>query len=157
MNNRKFDIVVMGATGFTGKLVVEYLLDNYGVKNEQFSWAIAGRSSKKLQKLKNSLSDKYTSSLMIPEIIADSLDKNSLDKMASNCGVIISTVGPYLKYGHLLLQSCAEHGTHYCDLTGEVPFIKESIDQFNQLAKKNNCRGPAAGGEALRIRRILQR
>ena len=140
MNNRKFDIVVMGATGFTGKLVVEYLLDNYGVENEQFSWAIAGRSSKKLQKLKNSLSDKYTSSLEIPEIIADSLDKNSLDKMASNCGVIISTVGPYLKYGHLLLQSCAEHGTHYCDLTGEVPFIKESIDQFNQLAKKNNCR-----------------
>ncbi len=140
MNNRKFDIVVMGATGFTGKLVVEYLLDNYGVENEQFSWAIAGRSTKKLQKLKNSLSDIHTSSLAIPEIIADSLDKDSLDKMASNCRVIISTVGPYLKYGHLLLQSCVENGTHYCDLTGEVPFIKQSIDQFNQLAKKNNCR-----------------
>ena len=140
MNNRKFDIIIMGATGFTGKLVVEYLLNNYGVENKQFSWAIAGRSTKKLQKLKNSLSDIHTSSLAIPEIIADSLDKDSLDKMTSNCRVIISTVGPYLKYGHLLLQSCAMNGTHYCDLTGEVPFIKESIDQFNQLAKKNNCR-----------------
>ena len=140
MKNRQYDLIVMGATGFTGKLVVEYLLKTYGINNPEFSWAIAARDNEKLNSLKESLVDIDNKSIEIPVILADSHDKKSLDNMTSICRIVISTVGPYLKYGHLLIQSCAKNGTHYCDLTGEVPFIKESIDQVDQIAKQNNCR-----------------
>ena len=130
----------MGATGFTGRLVVEYLIKNYGVKNEKFSWAIAGRAQKKLEQLKNSFIhlDPRISSLAI--FVADSFDLGSLDNMTSSCKIVISTVGPYLKFGKSLIQSCVNNGTHYCDLTGEVPFIRESIDLFDEKAKQNKCR-----------------
>ena len=140
MKRINFDLVIMGATGFTGKLVVEYILKNYGLHNKNFSWAIASRNPIKLKSLKDSLEKIHPESLNIPEIVADCHDQKSLDKMTSQCRIIISTVGPYLKYGHLLVKSCAENGTHYCDLTGEVPFIKESIDQFDKIAKENNCK-----------------
>ena len=140
MKNRQYDLVIMGATGFTGKLVVKYLLEAYGMNHPKFSWAIAARNPEKLIKLKKSLLDIDSKSMDIPEILADSYDQKSLDKMTSICRIVISTVGPYLRHGHLLVESCAKNGTHYCDLTGEVPFIKESIDQFDQIAKKNNCR-----------------
>ena len=130
----------MGATGFTGRLVVEYLIKNYGVKNEKFSWAIAGRAQKKLEQLKNSFTylDPRVSSLAI--FVADSFDLDSLDNMTSSCKIVISTVGPYLKFGKSLIQSCVNNGTHYCDLTGEVPFIRESIDLFDEKARQNKCR-----------------
>jgi len=130
----------MGATGFTGRLVVEYLIKNYGVKNEKFSWAIAGRAQKNLEQLKNSFIhlDPRISSLAI--FVADSFDLGSLDNMTSSCKIVISTVGPYLKFGKSLIQSCVNNGTHYCDLTGEVPFIRESIDLFDEKAKQNKCR-----------------
>ncbi len=140
MDNRQYDLIVMGATGFTGKLVVEYLIQHYGIKPNEFSWAIAGRNSEKLKQVKQSLENIDPKSMTIPEIVADSHDQKSLDDMTSKCMVIITTVGPYLKYGHLLVESCAKNGTHYCDLTGEVPFIKESIDQFDTIAKQNHCR-----------------
>ena len=140
MVKRKYNLVVMGATGFTGKLVVEYLLNNYGVDNKEFSWAIAGRNKRKIELLKRSLEDISPKAKDIPEFIADSNNIESLNKMTSKCDVVISTVGPYLKYGHLLVESCANNGTHYCDLTGEAPFIKESIDKFHNLAKANNCK-----------------
>ncbi len=140
MKNTKYDLVIMGATGFTGKLVVEYLLDNYGLQNEKFSWAIAGRSENKIKILKKSLVDYGSDVENIPVFLVDSFDEKSIDEMTSKCRLVITTVGPYLKYGHLLVKSCARNGTHYCDLTGEVPFIKESIDQCDKIAKKNNCR-----------------
>ncbi len=138
--NIKYDLIVMGATGFTGRLVVEYLIKNYGVKNEKFSWAIAGRAQKSLEQLKNSFIhlDPRVSSLAI--FVADSFDLGSLDNMTSSCKIVISTVGPYLKFGKSLIKSCVNNGTHYCDLTGEVPFIRESIDLFDEKAKQNKCR-----------------
>ena len=60
--------------------------------------------------------------------------------MTSSCKIVISTVGPYLKFGKSLIQSCVNNGTHYCDLTGEVPFIRESIDLFDEKARQNKCR-----------------
>ena len=140
MKSFQYDLVVMGSTGFTGRLVVEYLLDHYGVKNKQFSWAIAARDKRKLGELKLDLEHRFSDMLDLPVIIVDSYNKNSIDQMTLKARVVISTVGPYLKYGHQLVQSCAENGTHYCDLTGEVPFIRESIERYDKLAKKNKCK-----------------
>ena len=130
----------MGATSFTGRLVVEYLIKNYGAKNEKFSWAIAGRDQKKLEELKKSFIEIDSQANSIPIFIADSFHSKSLDNMTSSCKIVISTVGPYLKYGIPLIQSCVKNGTHYCDLTGEVPFIRKSIDLFDEKAKKSKCR-----------------
>ncbi len=140
MKEIKYDLVLMGATGFTGKLVAEYLAQEYGAKNEQFVWAIAGRNKDKLINLKRYLDQYDAEAKNLPILIADSHDKRSLDDITSVSRVIISTVGPYLKYGKMLVESCAINGTDYCDLTGEVPFIRESIDSFDSIAKSNNCR-----------------
>ena len=140
MKNIEYDLIIMGATGFTGKLVVEYLIKNYGVENEEFTWAIAGRDKNKLETLRSSFKYIDSNSNKIPRLVVDSHNTNSLDKMTSISRLVISTVGPYLKFGEALVESCVKNGTHYCDLTGEVPFIRRSIDAFDIKAKKNNCR-----------------
>ena len=140
MKNIEHDLVIMGATGFTGKLVVEYLIENYGVENEEFTWAIAGRDKNKLERLRSSFKYIDSNSDKIPTLVVDSHDTISLDKMTSISRLVISTVGPYLKFGEALVESCVKNSTHYCDLTGEVPFIRRSIDSFDIKAKKNNCR-----------------
>ncbi|MGY8782284.1 MAG: saccharopine dehydrogenase family protein [Fidelibacterota bacterium] len=140
MKKIKYDLIVMGATGFTGKLVIEYLIQNYGVHNKQFSWAIAGRNQEKLNDVKASFYNLDPHVKEIPTFIADSHNSKLLDEMTSICRLVISTVGPYLKYGLLLVESCVKNGTDYCDLTGEVPFIRQSIDLFHKKAKMNQCR-----------------
>ena len=140
MKQVKYDLVLIGATGFTGKLVAEYIAKEYGVKNEKFVWAIAGRNQNKLKDLKNHLEDFDPEAQDLPVLLADNHDNNSLDSITSVTSVIISTVGPYLKYGKKLVESCALNGADYCDLTGEVPFIRESIDSYNTIAEKNDCR-----------------
>ena len=134
----KYDIICFGATGFTGKLVVEYFLKNYGFNNPKLNWAIAGRSKTKLEKLKKSFIHINQGFAKINIFVADSFDSKSLDALTSSCRVVISTVGPYLKYGLPLIKSCVKNNTSYCDITGEVPFIRESIDLFHEEAKKIN-------------------
>tara|TARA_Y100000768_G_scaffold340633_1_gene284628 strand:- start:94 stop:1338 length:1245 start_codon:yes stop_codon:yes gene_type:complete len=138
--NVKNDLIVFGATGFTGKLVVEYLIKNYGIDNQKFTWAIAGRDKAKLETLKQSLMGIDTQSAKIETYVADSFNYQSLDVLTSSCRIIISTVGPYLKYGLPLVESCVKNHTNYCDLTGEVPFIRESIDLFHEKALNNKCK-----------------
>ena len=140
MHNRPYDIIVFGATGFTGKLVVEYLIEHYGVNNELFTWAIAGRNENKIKKLIETLAAKNDQIKKIKFFIADSFDEESLSHLSKSAKLVISTVGPYIKYGKNLVSYCAHNGTHYCDLTGEVPFIRESIDTYDKVAKKNECR-----------------
>ena len=137
---RKYDLVIMGATGFTGRLTAEYLAVNYGVKNDQFTWAIAGRNKSKLLKLKGHLARFDPDAGSLPILIAESSDRESLDAMTSQTKVVITTVGPYLKYGADLVVSCAENGTNYCDITGEVLFIRNSIDHNFKTAQQNLCR-----------------
>ena len=132
--NIKNDLIIFGATGFTGKLVTEYLIKNYGLKNQKFNWAIAGRDKKKLEELKQSFIGIDPQAVNIETYVADSFNSKSLDILTSSCRVIISTVGPYLKYGLPLVESCVKNRTNYCDLTGEVPFIRESIDLFHEKA-----------------------
>lgn len=131
-----YDLVVYGATGFTGRLVVDYIVREYGIINREFTWAIAGRNKNTLTGIVNSYKASGTKLQNIPIIIADSGDPLSLDQMTSICSIVISTAGPYMKYGLPLVNSCVKNNTHYCDLTGEVPFIKNSILTYDSKAKK---------------------
>ena len=111
-SDREFDVVVWGAIGFTGALVAQYLLEQYGV-DQSLKWAIAGRDIEKLDALKASLGDSA-----LQTIVADSFDEQKIDAMVLRSKVILSTVGPYAKYGSALVAACVRAGTHYCDLAG---------------------------------------
>lgn len=136
INPAALDLVVWGATGFTGRLVAEYLLAQYGV-DKTLRWAIAGRNQSKLDALKTQLG-KSAGELMT--ITADSHDPESLRALVSQARVIITTVGPYAKYGSELVAACVEHGTHYCDLAGEPQWIRKMIDQHGQAASESGAR-----------------
>lgn len=134
MADKKFEVVVWGSTGFTGKLVAEYLLKQYDI-GKTLSWAIAGRNQEKLEKIRAELGNEN-----IPILVADSQDKNSLENLAKQTKVICTTVGPYAKYGDKLVDVCVEQGVHYCDLTGEVQWIRRMIDKHHDTAKKNKVK-----------------
>jgi len=134
--NREFDVVVWGATGFTGQLVAEYLLREYGL-DTPLKWAIAGRNIDKLAAVKSSLG---AGAGELHTIVADSFDQQTLDAMASRSKVIISTVGPYAKYGSSLVAACVRTGTHYCDLAGEAQWIRQMIDEHHEEAMQSGAR-----------------
>ncbi len=133
---REYDVVVWGATGFTGALVAEYLSQQYGV-GQTLRWAIAGRSEQKLIKLRDSLGESAAS---LDMIVADSFDEAALDRMANRTRVVITTVGPYAKYGSALVAACVTNGTHYCDLAGEAQWIRRMIDQHHDAATASGAR-----------------
>ena len=121
---RKYDVVLLGASGFTGRLVAEYLLQQYGVDGD-LTWAMAGRNREKLQQVRSELTG--TGSQAIPILIADSNDAGSLADLAAACSVICTTVGPYALFGSGVVEACVNAGTHYCDLTGEVQWMRRMI------------------------------
>lgn len=131
-----FDLVVYGATGFTGKLVAEYLARRNGPERI----ALAGRSPEKLAVVADDLGVDW------PMIVADASDPESLAAMANSTNTVITTVGPYWNYGLPLVQACAEAGTNYADLAGEVLFMRESIDRCNELAQETGARIVHASG-----------
>lgn len=133
----KFHVVVFGATGFTGKLVFIHLLKNAG---PDVNFAIAGRSKAKLESLKAELSAAFPKAVNVPTIVAEADDETALRTMVKSTQVVLSTTGPYLKYGKLLVKLCAENGTDYCDLTGEVPFINDTINLYHEVARKSGAR-----------------
>jgi len=133
MSPREYDIVIYGATGFTGYLTAEYLANNAAKKGMRF--AIAGRSEKKLQEVKERLGLEDLSL-----IVADSSDEDSLQNMTRQCTVLVSTVGPYMKYGKEVVAACVETSTNYCDITGEFPFIYESILEHHEAAKSKDIK-----------------
>ena len=132
-NKRDFDLIIWGATGFTGNLVCDYISKNYNER--ELRWAIAGRNVKKILKLQQKLKidDSRT-------IIADSSDKDSLVKMVKKSKVVCTTVGPYAKYGTNLVEACIEGETNYCDITGETQWIRRIIDRFHTKAKEKNIK-----------------
>lgn len=134
-SNRQFDIIVQGATGFTGKLVTDYLLREYGIGRD-LRWAIAGRSEAKLSELRDQLGDTARG---LELIVADSFDKVVLEKMASRTRVVLTTVGPYALYGSDLVAACVGAGTHYCDLAGEAQWIRKMIDKHHERAKETGA------------------
>lgn len=138
MTKREFDIVVWGASGFTGELVVEYLAQTYGVGGE-LNWAIAGRNQDKLEQVRdNYLPPKQREQL--PILIADSSDPASLARLVARTRVVCTTVGPYSKYGTPLVAACANAGTDYCDLTGEVQWMARVIPEYQGMAEASGAR-----------------
>ncbi len=137
MSDRTYEVVVFGATGFAGRLTALYLQDTYG---DDLRWAVAGRSQDKLDAVVAELAERRPDAPPVPTVRADSSDLASLKAMAAQTAVVITTVGPYAKYGLPLVQACAEEGTHYADLTGEPPFIRRSIDGFHETARQTGAR-----------------
>ena len=133
--NRELDIVVYGATGYTGKLVAAYLYAQYGVGGE-VSWAMAGRSLEKLETVRNDLGI----STGLPLIVADASDSMSVVAMVERTSVVLTTVGPYQLYGSDLVAACVKAGTDYVDLCGEPNWMNEMIETHNEAAKTSGAR-----------------
>ncbi|MFO0594469.1 MAG: saccharopine dehydrogenase NADP-binding domain-containing protein [Myxococcaceae bacterium] len=138
--SRTYDVVLFGATGFTGRLVAEYLAK---AAPAGFKWALAGRNQEKLAQIRSSLGPKGAD---VPLMSADSSDAKSLEAMAQSTKVVCTTVGPYAKYGLPLVEACAKAGTHSCDLTGETQFMRDSIDRYDAMAKQSGARIVHASG-----------
>ncbi len=134
---KPYDIILWGASGFTGKIVATYLARHYG---PDIKWAIAGRSPQKLDQVRRSLGSIHPTLANLPVLVGDSQDRASLDAIVQQTRVVISTVGPYALYGSPLVAACAAHGVDYCDITGEVSWIRQNIDAFQEQAQKTGAR-----------------
>ena len=134
-NLNKYDFVIYGATGFTGKLVVEYAINQYANNNE-ISWAIAGRNNEKLEHVQ----EKYNLPSNIGKIVVDSNDQNSIDEMVSQTKCVLTTVGPYQLYGEKIVKTCISTGTDYVDLCGEPGFMHKIISECSAEAKETGAR-----------------
>src|ERR1700722_14412334 len=130
---REFDIVLYGATGFVGKLTAEYLARAGGAVRI----ALAGRSTERLRAVRDPLGEWALSRPLVP---ADAASPSTLDEMAARTQVVITTVGPYTRYGLPLVAACAAAGTDYADLTGEPPFVRDSIDLYHKQAQDTGAR-----------------
>jgi len=133
--DRELGIVIYGATGYTGKLVAEYMNRQYGV-NGDVSWAIAGRSLAKLEAVREELGIAAD----LPLVLADASDPASLTNMAERAKVVLTTVGPYPLYGSELVAACALAGTDYVDLCGEPTWMKQMITAHSDAAKVSGAR-----------------
>jgi len=132
---RTYDVIVYGATGFTGKLVAEHLLATYGV-GKDVAWAIAGRSRAKLEAVRSEIGAPAT----LPLVIADADDAASLAAMARAAKVVITTVGPYQLYGEPMVAACVAAGTDYVDLCGEPAWMAAMIGKYDAAAKASGAR-----------------
>ena len=133
---REFDIIVYGATGFTGRLVAEYLSAHYAGRTDAPKWAMAGRSADKLAEVRDLIGAPNDT----PLVVADASDPASLDAMAARAEVILTTVGPYQLYGNELVAACVKAGTAYADLCGEPGWMREMIDEHQDAAKASGAR-----------------
>jgi short subunit dehydrogenase-like uncharacterized protein len=131
----KHEIVIFGATSFVGQILCRNLAEHYG--GGELGWAAAGRSLEKLKSVRATLAEAHQN---VPLIVADAADEAALREMASNARVVISTVGPYALHGEPLVKVCAESGTDYCDLTGEVQWIRRMIERYAKTAAANGAR-----------------
>lgn len=140
---RDFDLIVFGATGFTGRLVAEALLE---FPEPGLRWAIAGRSREKLERVRDGLAERFPDARDLTLVIADVTALETIDELARRTRVVCTTVGPFTVHGEPLVRACVEHGTHYCDITGEVGWIRSIIDAHHDEAVAKECRIVHAAG-----------
>ncbi|HYO18188.1 MAG TPA: saccharopine dehydrogenase NADP-binding domain-containing protein, partial [Dermatophilaceae bacterium] len=133
-HDRELDVVVFGATGFVGRLVAEYLAEH---APESVRIGLAGRSLDRLTQVRAGLGG---TAREWPLLVADTSDPSSLAALAESTRVVATTVGPYARYGMPLVEACARAGTDYADLTGEVLFVRETLDRWNELAASTGAR-----------------
>ena len=135
---RRFDLVLFGATGFTGRLVAEYLTRR--AAGSPLRWALAGRSERKLEQVKAELAAIDAAARDLAVLEGDAHDPAAMARIAGETRVVCTTVGPYAQHGDVLVDACAAAGTHYCDLAGEVTFIRGSIDRNHERARQTGAR-----------------
>ena len=137
---KDFDIIIYGATGFTGKLCSKYLSEN----TSDIKWAIAGRNKEKLEEVKKEFS------LDVDIFIAESNDEKALDNITQNTKVVLSTAGPFHRYSSNLVKSCVKNSSDYVDITGEFFWIREMIDLHHEEASSKGVRiVPACGYDSI--------
>ena len=128
--DKKYEIIVYGATGFTGQICCKYLRDNY----PDLIWAMAGRNKEKLEQIKSDFN------LNCDVVVADGADIEALRSLASQTKVVLSTAGPFARYGSLLVQACVENEAHYTDITGENHWVRGLIDKHHEEAASKGIR-----------------
>ena len=133
---KEFDIVVYGATGYTGRLVAEHFVREYSGKPDAPRWAMAGRSLAKLEEVRGLIGAPADT----PLVVADADDTGSLDALCRRTRVILTTVGPYQLYGSALVEACARTGTDYADLCGEPGWMRQMIDAHHDAAQASGAR-----------------
>jgi short subunit dehydrogenase-like uncharacterized protein len=136
MSTKTHDVVLFGATSFVGQILVRYLLEEFGCDGP-LRWAAAGRSRPKLESLRTELG---AAAKQLPLLVADAADEDGLRKLCRQARVVVSTVGPYALYGEPLIRACAESGTDYCDLTGELQWIRRMIARYETQARESGAR-----------------
>ena len=134
-SSRELDIIVYGATGFTGRLVCEFLNSQYGVGGD-IKWAMAGRSQEKLTQVR----DEMGIPVDVPLVVADASSPQSINAMVERAQVVLTTVGPYQLYGSDVVRACAEAGIDYVDLCGEPAWMHEMIAAHGDAAKASGAR-----------------
>ena len=137
---KKYEIILFGATGFTGQLCAKYFKQNY----PDLTWAIAGRDKNKLDDINNKFN------LNVDTLVADGDNLEALRVMAGQAKVILSTAGPFARYSDLLVQACVEQGTHYTDITGENHWVRTLIDKHHENASLKGVRiVPSCGYDSI--------
>jgi short subunit dehydrogenase-like uncharacterized protein len=127
MKAPRHDIVVFGATSFVGQILTRYLCDEFGTQGK-LRWAIAGRNATTLAELRSDLRT-------TPDVlIADADDAAAIDALVSKARVVLTTAGPFARYGEALVRSCATRGVDYVDITGETPWVRRLIDRYQRRA-----------------------
>jgi short subunit dehydrogenase-like uncharacterized protein len=134
---RELDVVAFGATGFTGQLVAQYLATH---TDGDLRWAIAGRDEAKLTSLRERIARVAPDAPAPVVICADVGDDASLAAMASRTKVVLSTVGPFDRYGEPVVAACVDAGTHYCDITGEPAFVDRMIARYDERARQREVK-----------------
>ena len=124
--SRRYDVVVWGCSGFTGRLTCDYICKTY----PHLKWAIAGRNESVMKEIKSSLGLPSNVDILVGSID----DHESLLAITSKTKVLLSTAGPYAKIGMPVVAAAVAGGAHYCDLTGEAPFIRSVVDRFHEEA-----------------------
>ena len=137
---RDLDIVLFGASGFVGVLTAAHLAEH---APEGARIALAGRSQSRLETARAEVGGR---ALDWPLVVVDATDRTGLRELAARTRVLASTVGPYAAYGKEVVRACAEEGTHYADLTGEVLFVRWSLDEVDDRARRDG------GGHRARVR-----
>lgn len=132
-DDREFDLILWGASGFTGQLVAAHLRERYGAT--PLRWALAGRDEAKLAALRERLA-----APSLPLLRGDAHDARAMEALARRTRVVCTTVGPYARHGSALVAACASLGTHYCDLAGEVPWIRRMHDLHQHAAERSGAR-----------------
>ena len=136
--SRRYDLVVWGATGFAGRLVAKYLTERYAP--DDVSVAIGGRDRDRLEEFGDELTDRGDGWDAIPVVVGDATEPDTLRGIAKETDVVCTTVGPYTRYGTPMVDACVEVGTDYCDLTGEVNWIREMVDLYHDDAVDSGAR-----------------